>query len=72
MAVIGDPVRIDYGVHHVFLYRGNVERSHKETMRELICEIGNMIMNVTPKGKAFLSLVWLIGFAIGFGIGLSW
>ena len=61
--------RVDYGVKHVFLYRG-IEKSRTDAAREFFYEAGNMIVNVTPRGKAFLSLVFLVGFAIGFAIGL--
>ena len=68
--VKGEVARIDYGVRHVFLYRSSIKKSRTDAALEFFYEIGNMIVNVTPRGKAFLSLVWLIGFAIGMAIGI--
>lgn len=62
--------RVDYGVKHVFLYESRIKKSRTHAAMEFFYDVGNMIANVTPRGKAFLSLVWLIGFAIGMAIGL--
>lgn len=57
-------------VKHVFLYRSNIKKSRTDAAMEFFYEVGNMIVNVTPRGKAFLSMTFLIGFAIGMAIGL--
>ena len=57
-------------VKHVFLYRSNIKKSRTDAALELGYETANMLMNITPRGKAFLSMTFLIGFVIGMAAGI--